>query len=397
MRTILGTAVVVLSVLGLAGASLLASPAKPAAAGHDHPAEPSKVPEPSKPANAAGQAAGQPEAKPAPAGPDAAGHAAATPTVPADEAIRRLAAGNERFVSRSPQRPNQDQARLCDTFANGQHPYAGVLSCADSRVPPELVFDAGIGDLFVVRVAGNVADVDEVGTLEYGVEHLGINAILVMGHLKCGAVTAVVDKAHVTPNIEKLVDNIVPAAERARAAFPQLAGARLVEKAIRQNVYQSMADLTAKSDLLRDRAAAGTLTIVGGVYNLHTGEVDWLEQATPTVAGDSNSRAKPVPETHGKPAVDHPPAKPATGHAPAAGHGPAAGGPAVHGAPVAGVSNGVLAVPVEHADHPPTPAKPLAPASPAAPAKSENLLALGGLLGGGAAVSYGILHFIKRR
>src|SRR4029078_5932756 len=124
---------------------------------------------------------------------------------------------------------------------------------------------------------GNVADTDEVGTIEYGVEHLGINAVLVLGHVKCGAVPAVMEKQHVTPNIEKLVDNIVPAAEAARRTFPQLTGSRLVEKAIRMNVNRSNADLLAKSGLIRYRVKEGKVKIVGGVYNLNTGEVDWLE------------------------------------------------------------------------------------------------------------------------
>jgi carbonic anhydrase len=182
---------------------------------------------------------------------------AAPAGVAAADALKMLADGNARFVAGAPTRPHQDTARLCDTFANGQHPYAAVLSCADSRVPVELVFDAGIGDLFVVRVAGNVGDVDETGTLEYGVEHLGINAIVVVGHTKCGAVTAVVDGAHVTKNIEQLVDNIAPAADQARKAFPQLSGPRLVDKAIRANVNCAIADLLKNSELLRARVASG--------------------------------------------------------------------------------------------------------------------------------------------
>ncbi|QOV87842.1 carbonic anhydrase [Humisphaera borealis] len=295
--------------------------------------------------------------------PAAAAHAPAT-GMPADEAIKKLTAGNDRFVAGTPARPNQNQSRLCDTFANGQHPFAGVLSCADSRVPPELIFDTGIGDLFVVRIAGNVADVDEVGSLEYAVEHLGINLIVVMGHAKCGAVTAVVDKAHVTPNIEKLVDNIAPAADEARKSFPQLTGPRLVEKAIRANVRQSIADLSSRSELLREKFKSGKLKAIGCVYNLHTGEADWLEPSEKPVAQDAGVVAP-------------------GGTAGKGGHGAAD----EHAAPKKD----------PHGDpHSAVPAPADGPASPES-AKEHNFVALGGLLGGGAAVSYAIIHLINGR
>lgn len=443
MRSTFALTSVGASILGLAAAAAVAS-----SGGHDHAAEPAKPPaavvvprktpaadphkqaDPHESAEAAKPAAPADEAGHAPGPPAAAG------SVSAAEAVRRLADGNDRFASRSLRRPNQDQARQCDTFAGGEHPFAAVLSCADSRVPPELVFDAGIGDLFVVRVAGNVADVDEVGTLEYGVERLGITAILVLGHLRCDAVSAVVDRAPLSANVEKLTRPIVPAVEQARSAFPQLSGARLIDKAVRQNVRQSIADLSAKSDLLRDRIKSGKLAVVGGVYNLHTSEVDWLEQAAPataTAAAAAGTAAEPKAPAAAKPA-GKPAAKPAAaahGKAPAAGDGhghdgaaPAADEHAVddhavdeHGAkagaalksgghgepadphadgPAGGhQSNGVLAMPKTHdataAAHP----KP--PDAPADPGKKENLVALGGLLGGGAIVSYGIIHFLKRR
>ena len=106
----------------------------------------------------------------------------------ADEALQKLIAGNARFAAGEPTAQHQDQARRCETVAGGQHPYVTILSCADSRVPPEIVFDAGLGDLFVIRIAGNVADTDEIATIEYGVGHLNSPLIVVMGHTKCGAV-----------------------------------------------------------------------------------------------------------------------------------------------------------------------------------------------------------------
>ena len=293
--------------------------------------------------------------------------AAASAGVRADDAIKMLADGNARFVAATPARPHQDQARLCETFTGGQHPYAAVLACADSRVPPELIFDAGIGDLFVVRVAGNVADVDETGTIEYGVEHLGINAIVVMGHAKCGAVTAVVEGAHVTKNIELLVDNIAPAAEQARKSFPQLTGARLVDKAIRANVNRAVADLM-KSDVIRTRVEAGTLKIVGGVYSLHTGEVDWLEPATTSaIATSTEEKSAPKSSAHDA----HSTSKPEASH------------DAKH---------------EDHDEH--ADAKHASPTTaPVATAgmSKDNLPLLGGMLAVGGAVSWGITHFIRGR
>ena len=108
-----------------------------------------------------------------------------------DQALQKLKSGNDRLVAGRRLFPNQGAPRLKDTAAQGQHPYVTILSCSDSRVPLEHMFDAGFGDLFVVRVAGNVADDDEIGTIEYGVGHLHTPLLLVLGHTKCGAVTAV--------------------------------------------------------------------------------------------------------------------------------------------------------------------------------------------------------------
>ena len=289
-----------------------------------------------------------------------------TVSVSADDAIRMLADGNGRFVAGAPARPNQNSPRLCDTFANGQHPYAAVLSCADSRVPVELVFDAGIGDLFVVRVAGNVADLDEAGTLEYAVEHLGINAIVVMGHTKCDVVTAVVEGTRLTKNIEQLVDSIAPAAEQARKSFPHLSGPRLVEKAIRANVNCAAADLLKHSELLRERVASGKLKIVGGVYDLHSGEVDWLEPVPAGTVASAEGHAMAPPAA--------PDASRHEGKREPIRHEPRADARAEEGD-----------------DHAAPTTAPVA----AAPRK-ENLPLLGGMLAAGGALSWGISHFVAR-
>ncbi len=116
--------------------------------------------------------------------------------ITADEAMARLEAGNRRFCAGQSLHPQQQAERREETATQGQHPFAIVLSCSDSRVPPELLFDQGIGDLFVVRVAGNVAATDEIATIEYGAEHLGAQLCVVMGHSRCGAVTAVINGDH---------------------------------------------------------------------------------------------------------------------------------------------------------------------------------------------------------
>src|SRR5688572_831747 len=160
--------------------------------------------------------------------PPAPAAAAAPQAVTADQALKSLASGNERFVASTSEHPRTDQDRRRLTYSGGQHPIATVLSCSDSRAPVEIVFDQGIGDLFVVRVAGNVSDVDEIATIEYGVGHLHTPLIVVLGHTKCGAVTAVVDGAELHGNLALLVDNIIPAAEQAKHEHPELKGAELI-------------------------------------------------------------------------------------------------------------------------------------------------------------------------
>jgi carbonic anhydrase len=277
-----------------------------------------------------------------------------TQSIAPDDAMRRLADGNARYVAQSQQRPHQDADRRHETYSGGQHPFAAVLSCADSRAPVELIFDAGIGDLFVVRVAGNVASVDEIGTLEYGVEHLGINMILVMGHTKCGAVTAVVDHAHVRPNVEKLVEPIVPAAEAARKIHPQLSGGNLVEQAIRINVNQSIENLIRHSDLLRQRVAAGTLKIVGVVYDLNSGELDWLEPpASAATSAAQGAERNPHSETSRSKHAD------------------------------------------AHNSHDDATALSIQPTADTAKPRKDNYVALAGLLAGSCAASCGVIYFLR--
>ncbi len=193
----------------------------------------------------------------------------------ADQALTTLRKGNERFASGRPAYPHEGAARRA-AVASGQHPIATVLSCSDSRVPPEILFDEGIGDLFVVRVIGNIGGADEVGSVEYGVEHLGTPLLLVLGHSQCGAVTAAVTHAEVRGNIPRLLAHIKPAVEIARRAHPELKGSALVPEAVRVNVFQSIAELFKRSAIIRDHVRTGKLKVVGAIYDINSGFVNYL-------------------------------------------------------------------------------------------------------------------------
>lgn len=196
--------------------------------------------------------------------------AAVTP----DSALEDLQKGNTRFVSGEPAHPHQAAARRAEV-AGGQAPFATILTCSDSRVPPEVIFDQGVGDLFVVRVAGNVAKTDEIGSIEYGAGHLGAQLLVVLGHSSCGAVKAVAEHAEVHGNIPQLVEPIVPAVEKARAANPGLDGAAFLAKAVDGNVWHSIEDIFENSGTVRDLVKAGKLKVVGAVYDLSTGAIQW--------------------------------------------------------------------------------------------------------------------------
>jgi carbonic anhydrase len=156
------------------------------------------------------------------------------------------------------------------------HPFATIIACSDSRVPVELLFDQGIGDLFVIRVAGNVVGEDETGSIDYAVEHLECPLIVVLGHRKCGAVTAAVEHVKDSPSIMALVDHIEPAVTKVLNRHPELSGEQLVEATVEENVWHSVEDLTQRSEITRERIASGKLTVVGAVYDIATGRVRWL-------------------------------------------------------------------------------------------------------------------------
>lgn len=192
----------------------------------------------------------------------------AQPTVNPDTALARLKAGNHRFAIASVSGGKPVAARRAET-ANGQHPFAIIVGCADSRTSPEIVFDQDIGDLFVVRTAGNLVDDYALGSIEYAVEHLGARLIVVLGHQKCGAVQAALSGGDAPGHVHSLVSAIQPAV-RAAKGHPgdPLANA----------IHENDALVAAK---IRHKARLGDLAaqvrVVEGYYDLRTGKVEWAQ------------------------------------------------------------------------------------------------------------------------
>ncbi len=196
----------------------------------------------------------------------------AEPKLTPDSVLAELKTGNAHHVRHQYQHPHETVARQRELVA-GQHPHAELLSCADSRVPPEIVFDQGLGDLFVVRVAGNVATDTEIGSLEYGAEHLHIPLLVVLGHESCGAVTAAVQGGKAEGHLAALLNLIKPAVEQSRGVSGDP-----VANAVRTNVQMVVQQLRSSTPILSELVAHGKLKIVGGVYSLETGEVTWLSE-----------------------------------------------------------------------------------------------------------------------
>ena len=201
-------------------------------------------------------------------------HATTNAATPAPDKIwADLVSGNERFAA-GKTKPRA-LVPLRQSLAKGQHPKAIILSCSDSRVPPEILFDQSLGDLFVVRSAGNIADAIGLASMEYAVEHLGSTVLVVMGHTKCGAVTAAsAGEKMPTSNLQALVDQIQPAVAKVKDSSN---ADTLVESAIQENVRQSARDVLAHSEVLRHAKDEGKLTVVEAEYQLDTGKVVRLD------------------------------------------------------------------------------------------------------------------------
>lgn len=243
------------------GAVALGLPAWASTASHADQEE-SETPKPKSEKSAGSHAA------PAP------GHGPSTQKVTPDEALQRLLDGNRRFVNSKMFHPNES-ADARTRLSTGQAPFAAILGCADSRVPPEIVFDHGLGDLFVVRVAGNIVEDAGAGSFEYTVEHLGTPLIVVLAHERCGAVKAAVetlDSGTEAPgHIAELVRKLKPAIDKSKSA----PGDKL-ENAMRENAKRMAAELAGLEPILKEKVDQGKLKVVAMRYDLDTGAVEVL-------------------------------------------------------------------------------------------------------------------------
>ncbi len=183
-----------------------------------------------------------------------------------DQALEKLMGGNDRFVNQKRTQCNPTQERLLEV-AEGQAPFAAILGCADSRVPAEIVFDQGLGDLFVCRVAGNIATTEEIGSLEFGTLVLGAKILMVVGHESCGAVKAAIQGDPLPGQIGSLIKNI-----SIGSVAPRSQDAASLDKAVKANVTYQVETLK-KSPILSDLIAQQKLKIVGAYYDLNTGKV----------------------------------------------------------------------------------------------------------------------------
>jgi len=197
-------------------------------------------------------------------------HAAASHAKPSAEKVwAELMDGNKRFVAGKPR--THDVVALRRKLASKQSPNVIILSCSDSRVSPELAFDQSLGDPFVVRTAGNVADPVALGSIEYAVEHIHSPLLVVMGHQKCGAVIAACSGEKMpSSNLDAIMNKISPAVTQAKTYAK---AGDLVESAIKENVHQSAKDVLANSEIIREAVKSGALSVVEAEYQLDTGEV----------------------------------------------------------------------------------------------------------------------------
>lgn len=188
-------------------------------------------------------------------------------TINGQQALQRLLEGNQRFVTSQLQHPHQTPERRAD-LRSGQHPFAVIVGCSDSRIPPEVIFDLGLGDVFVIRTAGNVLDAAGLGSLEYAVEHLHVPLILVLGHEHCGAVTAAVQGGDVHGHLGSLLKAIQPAVAQAKTQ-----AGNTLENAIKANMARIVEQIKTTEPILSQAVQDGSVNVIGAYYHLTTGEV----------------------------------------------------------------------------------------------------------------------------
>jgi carbonic anhydrase len=205
--------------------------------------------------------------------------------------LNRLETGNRRFVEGK--LSAKDFARQRPELTSDQHPYAVVLTCSDSRVPPELLFDESLGQLFVIRNAGNIVDSVVLGSIEYAAEHLHVGLIVVLGHESCGAVKATIAGGDVPPNIGSLVWRIKPAVDRMKPSHHD--EKELTSASVAENVRRQIGEALVQSNVLREMNEKGELRIVGAVYDLESGKVSFLDSAENVVVSEQTNQQASTP------------------------------------------------------------------------------------------------------
>ncbi len=197
--------------------------------------------------------------------------------ITAEQALQMLTDGNARFVSGDVEHPNQSAERR-EEVLSGQNPFAIIVGCSDSRIPPEIVFDQGIGDIFVIRTAGQVMDNATLASIEYAAEHLGVLLVVVLGHDGCGAVKATVEGGEAPGHIGCLVDAILPAVDEvAEDEMNETSEDDIIDVTIDANVENIVYQLETSEPILSELVEDGELEIVGARYHLGSGEVEILE------------------------------------------------------------------------------------------------------------------------
>lgn len=199
------------------------------------------------------------------------------------DALKILKDGNKRYVEEKMENYDLGNTKR-EALTKGQKPFAVVVTCSDSRVVPEYIFDQGMGDVFVIRVAGNVIDTDEMASIEYGVEHLGASLVVVLGHESCGAVTAAVEADAqqsteadaANKNISALLEKIQPSVKEAKAANLKSED-EIIDKAIDLNIETGVKQLEESSEIIKEGIESGKVQVVGAKYLLDSGEVTWFE------------------------------------------------------------------------------------------------------------------------
>jgi len=189
----------------------------------------------------------------------------------ADDALARMKKGNQNFAHMHLHHPDVNKTRLHSVEA-AQHPFVAILACSDSRVPPELVFDQGLGDLFEIRNAGNVLDDQVIGSVEYAIVHLGVKLVIVMGHQDCGAIHATINHNHESKYIESLTQFIEPSVEKAK-----IQKGDFVDNVVKNNAYAGAKGLIDADSIIDDYVRHNGVKIVPAFYNMHTGLVEFLD------------------------------------------------------------------------------------------------------------------------